>query len=282
MKPGGNHAFPSEFEIKHRSRRKRISLIILQDNESNSIQSLLALLRSTQDGTPTADPAAATHPASNVEDRSSQAPLRSLSRGNSGTVQHAQPSSAIPSTQQLNDILSSLNGSRAPSRPDVAPHQSSESAAKVSRNRMEPFGPMMNLQASPSKRKSTSQDVSAQSEHSSRTITIEKAAGATSSGISAAVDEDKSSMSFAKALPKLGEMMGDERFMSELRKVSIACLAKYQDADLPDERRTRCLGEAIMGKAGEYQSRAREVVSGRTRHVSLPKASHICTYERRC
>ncbi|KAI9637616.1 uncharacterized protein MKK02DRAFT_43542 [Dioszegia hungarica] len=170
-----------------------------QDNEKNSIQSLLAVLRSTQDA-----PTAASSGLQLAESPGKvlPSPSRALSRGHSGSIATSSSTgtAALPSTQQLNDLLRSVNGGRHPPG-GSAGTPSSGSGSQVSRNLIEPFGPVKDwLAPSPVRNGSGSQSPA------------EEGGAEVKTG-------DISTMPFAKALPKLGEMIGDERFMSELRKM---------------------------------------------------------------
>lgn len=207
------------FQVSPLLNEYKPKLRISQDNEKNSVQSLLALLRSTQDGSTTTTTAASGQPGPSSQQPAQATNARTLSRSTSGTLA-TSTIGTVPSTQQLNDLLRSLNPPPATSSASTGrPLASPSSAAKVSRNLIEPFGPITNL-TSPSAANRTSQ-----SSRPIQTFTERDAASSTESNAEAVEAsgnvEERGTMSFAEALPRLGEMMGDERFMSELRKVCL-------------------------------------------------------------
>lgn len=125
----------------------------------------------------------------------------------------------IPSTQQLSDLLRSINGPAAPAPLDEV-ETPSASGPRFSRNHMQPFGPMANLPTPPKTRTNVMNGSAKPKEHVGRSR--DRDDGDVMDVSRVGDDEDVGSMSFAKALPRLGELMGDERFMRELRNVSEA------------------------------------------------------------
>ncbi|WVO14506.1 hypothetical protein L204_102141 [Cryptococcus depauperatus] len=160
------------------------------DNSANDVHSLLALLRSAQDGPP---PTAT--PSSSIAQQ------------------------AIPTGQQLTDLLTALN-----SRPPPQPPRQTQ-AEQGRRELIEPFGPV--LTASPAKSKSNSASLQAhveQKEQQREEKLFQR-------------EFSYAEMSFAKALPIITELLSDKRFRGELQKMK-------QDQDAL-ERRLWAKGEKI-------------------------------------
>ncbi|WWC63489.1 uncharacterized protein I303_106092 [Kwoniella dejecticola CBS 10117] len=228
------------------------------DNSANSVHSLLALLRSAQDGSiPSQSPASASIPI--PQSQSAQASHRSPNQ-----QQHPRQSisskPAVPSKRQLDDLLSSLNARGAPSLP-------AGNGEEKKQRLIEPFGPVGEItspskplydpqnqnqnpsQAGPSRRQS---DTSASTPNHGRQVTpTSQRRGSDTTRISTPIksklkpservnEEGYGSMSFSKALPILSESLGDDGFKAELKK-----LKKEQDAL---ERRLWAKGEKIKAE----------------------------------
>ncbi|KAK8854631.1 hypothetical protein IAR55_003370 [Kwoniella newhampshirensis] len=183
----------------------------------SSVQSLLALLRSTQD-TPTSST------------DSSATPTAAAS-----TSYRHQPS--IPSKRQLDDLLTSLNA-----RPPPVPSRSSSGSNQ--KHLIEPFGPV-GIAPGPSKSPYDPQiaggsDVAplssaAQEGRRNGSVDGKRRLPKDRSG-----EEGYGQLGFGKALPVLTELLQDETFRSELRKMK-----KDQDAL---ERRLWAKGEKVKAE----------------------------------
>ncbi|WWD02205.1 hypothetical protein V865_000243 [Kwoniella europaea PYCC6329] len=191
------------------------------DKSANSVHSLLALLRSAQDGTSFAT-------SSSVPAQSTYPPNSTTTGNGSGSVPVTRPNVNVPTKRQLDDLLSSLNA-----RPQATPPKA-ESPSQ--RQLIEPFGPVGETPSpskspydplqSPNRRQSTSNTTTNTSEYGRRASMSKDTPPRKKRKPSERVDEDGySTMSFSKALPILSELLEDEGFKLELKKMK-----KEQDA----------------------------------------------------
>ncbi|WWC93405.1 hypothetical protein V866_000239 [Kwoniella sp. B9012] len=197
------------------------------DNSANSVHSLLALLRSAQDGSSSAT-------SSSVPAQSTYPPNSTTTGNGSGSASVTRPNVNVPTKRQLDDLLSSLNARPQPTPPKA------ESPSQ--RHLIEPFGPVGETPSpskspydplqSPNRRQSTSNTNTNTntSEYGRRASTSTSTSKDTpprkKRKPSERVDEDGYSiMSFSKALPILSELLEDEGFKLELKKMK-----KEQDA----------------------------------------------------
>ncbi|WVW85424.1 hypothetical protein I302_107462 [Kwoniella bestiolae CBS 10118] len=182
------------------------------DNSANSVHSLLALLRSAQDGSSASEP---------VPPQSAPAGYSPI---HPTTAAGSMPKPNIPSKRQLDDLLSSLNARPQPQTKADSPNK---------RNLIEPFGPVGETSTpskspydpvqSPRRRESTDQT---NTNHGRRESTSAATPPRKRRKPSERVDEEGYSfMSFSKALPILSEVLEDEEFKMELKKMK-----KEQDA----------------------------------------------------
>lgn len=176
----------------------------------------------------------------------------------------------VPSSSELNNLLRSLNPPAAPSIP-IRPAGPSP---KGSRHLIEPFGPVKDFTSPSAERKrsvdnlkrANSGDTAGPSASNAPALREGK------EGDEGVQDVDLGSLPFVKCLPRLSELMGDEKFMLELRKVSLSSyvgtwlltignmlpgrgaeayswrVGRSQKVLIaPDESRSRCPGKTIMG-----------------------------------
>lgn len=142
----------------------------------------------------------------------------SIARGNSGAA--AVP---VPSQQQLNDLIRSLNGSdqsHASGPIDTATPSpySTDTTDKPSRTLIQPFGPVATaVPISPSGSRRISDG---QIRRGSNTDTAGISRGQSSEISMSENGGESGALSFAKCLPKLSALMSDQGFMRELRSVS--------------------------------------------------------------
>ncbi|OCF57624.1 hypothetical protein L486_05084 [Kwoniella mangroviensis CBS 10435] len=191
------------------------------DKSANSVHSLLALLRSAQDGTTPAT-------SSSVPAQSTYPPVYTTNGNGSGSGPVTRPNVNVPTKRQLDDLLSSLNDRPQPTPPKA------ESPSQ--RHLIEPFGPVGETPSpskspydplqSPNRRQSTSNTNTNTGEYGRRASTSKVTPPRKKRKPSERVDEDGySTMSFSKALPILSELLEDEGFKLELKKMK-----KEQDA----------------------------------------------------
>jgi len=184
------------FQVKLCPPETYSDLMKTQDRSKDNVQSLLALLRSTQDDTPNSEPPAISRP--------------------------AQPS--VPSKRQLEDLLVSLSSS-APSRTQLSRNDSESSASARSRHHLiEPFGPVGQL-AGPSRLPFDPQARPAPiAPHTESFNHIESSKGGippkSGRSLSHRDNPDFDTLSFSRSLPILTHLLSDPIFTAELRKVS--------------------------------------------------------------
>ncbi|WWC90541.1 uncharacterized protein L201_005477 [Kwoniella dendrophila CBS 6074] len=228
------------------------------DNSANSVHSLLALLRSAQDGS--------------APSTTSFNAVTSASTDNSHATHHTQLANSlaskpsIPSKRQLDDLLTSLNA-RPP--PPATKHEPSRRASLI-----EPFGPVGETSSpsksphdpkqSPSRRRDS---VEASTGNYGRAGIVGE--GGTNSPPkkkkkpSERVNEEGYDlMSFSKALPVLSELLEDEGFKAELKKMK-----KEQDSL---ERRLWAKGEKAKAEH-EKSIQAEKEVAKIARKVIPPE-----------
>ncbi|WVQ72058.1 hypothetical protein IAR50_001602 [Cryptococcus sp. DSM 104548] len=206
----------------------------------NSVDSLLALLRSAQDGPPP----------------SSQS-----------TTSSANPQ--VPSSTQLNDLLTSLNARPSP-RP---PKQGSDRAqGQARKDLLEPFGPVgVSARPSVSPVKRSREDTGRNSyEDAERSFgrevrRVSRGESFDSGGRGKSVRAEEPALedlSFAKALPIITRLLNDDNFKKELRKMK-------QDQDAL-ERRLWAKQEKVKGDY-ERQTKAEKEIAKIARRPIPPE-----------
>lgn len=168
-----------------------LALRHFQDHGRDNVQSLLALLKSTQDDFRTPE-----------------------------LVANPRPTPAIPSKRQLDDLLASLGSSSKPNVSSSALRDESSAFTKPQRQLLEPFGPVGQF-AGPSR---PSFDPQAQARNAALTTPHELYHERSPTKVPQGGDQDEpgfATLSFAKSLPVLAGLLADENFTAELRKVSL-------------------------------------------------------------
>ncbi|ORY35698.1 hypothetical protein BCR39DRAFT_28368 [Naematelia encephala] len=130
------------------------------------------------------------------------------------------PQSTVPSKRQLDDLLSSLNQPA----PAPAPASSTQSAfLGARRNLIEPFGPVSNQPQPPPRQfySTPSDDVERENAVAgpSSLRSSEKLSRGKKHPRDRRDEEGYAEMSFAKALPILTELLSEEEFKRELRRI---------------------------------------------------------------
>nr|XP_031863975.1 uncharacterized protein CI109_000619 [Kwoniella shandongensis]KAA5531047.1 hypothetical protein CI109_000619 [Kwoniella shandongensis] len=193
----------------------------------NSVQSLLALLRSTQDT-----------PSSSTSTPSSHPHVQAHSQSNT-IFQHLAshrppPPTAIPSKRQLDDLLTSLNA-----RPPPPLQRSSSGTSGGPKTLIEPFGPV-GVKPGPSRLPYDPQIAGRVEDTPSTSSASQYGRAERREPKETAGEEGYGLMGLGKALPILADLLQDESIKAELRKMK-----KDQDAL---ERRLWAKGEKVKAE----------------------------------
>ncbi|TYJ53977.1 hypothetical protein B9479_005383 [Cryptococcus floricola] len=196
----------------------------------NSVDSLLALLRSTQDGPPPSQPTTSNNNTSNTR--------------------------PVPSSSQLSDLLTSLNARPAPRPPKQGGADQAQGRAR--KDILEPFGPVgvsARPSVSPVKRSREDTSRGGYEEEGSFGRVRQVSRGESFDGgqvKSARVEEPAlEEMSFGKALPIITRLLEDDNLKKELRKMK-------QDQDSL-ERRLWAKQEKLKGDHERQTKAEREI-----------------------